>query len=234
MLVDMSNIPVKIMHVLRGTPAPLNHDSAVITAINRHKVLALRVFLDHIEGDEVANKIHHGGPQRVLHQYPNEHYAFWETLYPETRFEPGSMGENLCATSMTEKDVCIGDVYKIGEVVCIVTEPRKPCATINQKYKVKGLARKVQDESRTGWFYRIQQEGTIRPGDSIELQERPFPKLTVETCIQALLVKPDRSMLELLVHNPVLSENWKNPARVFLNTGVLPDDRPRLGEMSPH
>lgn len=227
----MSNMASTIKQLFRGTPAPLHHRPEVMSAIDRHEVDHLVVYQDHIEGDEVANKVHHGGIHRVLHHYPAEHLTYWATVYPYTEFTPGSMGENLSATGLTEKNVCIGDVFEIGELLCLVTEPRKPCGTICEQYAIKGLARKVQNESRTGWFYRILKPGTIRPGDKIKLKERPHPELTVDACIQALLVRPDMTVLELMVLNPTLSENWKRPAAAYLETGVLPDDRPRLGEL---
>lgn len=221
---------IQVKHLFKGRPSPLPHNSDLISAINREATPCLNVYRDHIEGDEVANKIHHGGLNRVIHYYPLEHYAYWAQQYPNTLFEPGSMGENITSFGMTEKTVCIGDVYQIGEVLCTVTEPRKPCATINHKYQVKSLARQVQTTARTGWFYKVLVPGTIRINDEIILKERPYPELTLESCILALLVKPDREFLEVMVQNEALSENWRRPAREYLSTGIMPDDRKRLGE----
>ena len=203
----------------------------VTSAINRDQASELNVLHDHIEGDEVFNKIHHGGLHRVIHYYPLEHYDFWKSLYPETRFSPGAMGENINATGMTEENVCIGDIYLIGEVLCSVTEPRKPCATINHKFEIDSFARKVQETSRTGWFYKILVPGKIKVRDPILLKERPYPELNLADCIQGLLVKPDRRIMELMANNEALSENWRRPAREYLKTGQLPDDRKRLGEI---
>lgn len=222
---------LKIHHLFKGRPSPLPTNTALISAINRTAVHDLNIFVDHIEGDEVFNKLHHGGLQRVIHYYPLEHYDYWRGQYPETPFLPGSMGENVSALGLTEQNVCIGDVYQIGEVLCSVTEPRKPCATINHQYKINSLARSVQETARTGWFFKVINPGKIQVGDQILLKDRPYPELNLECCVLALLVKPDRRILESMAQNEALSENWRRPARDFLNTGLRPDDRKRLGEI---
>lgn len=221
----------QIQHLFKGRPSPLPTKTDLISAINRTATPYLNIFLDHIEGDEVFNKLHHGGPKRVIHYYPLEHYDFWKGQYPQTPFSPGSMGENISAFGLTEKNVCIGDVYQIGEVLCTVTEPRKPCATINHKYKINSLARLVQETARTGWFYKVITPGKIQVGDQISLKDRPYPELNLESCVLALLVKPDRRILEFMAQNEAISENWRRPAREYLKTGLCPDDRKRLGEV---
>ena len=222
---------MNILHLFKGAPAPLKSNQKIITAINRTEVDILNVYKDSIEGDEVYNKIHHGGLQRVIHHYPLEHYIFWKNLFPGTHFSPGLMGENISTAGLTEENVCIGDTYRIGSTLCVVSEPRKPCATINHQFQITGFARKVQSEAKTGWFYKIFQEGIIRSGDEIILEERLYPELTIKECVQALLVHPDRVILEMMGQNPALSNNWRIPAREFLKSGTLPDDRGRLGEL---
>lgn len=220
-----------IQKLLTGTPAPLSHEPSVVTAIRRSEVDELRVFMDHIAGDEVANKQHHGGLARVLHHYPGEHYAFWKSCYPDKQFPLGSFGENLTTRGILEQDICIGDVFRIGTVLCSVTEPRKPCFTLNHYFQVPGFARVVQNELRTGWFYKILEPGVVRLGDAIALQERSYPELNVRDCVEALLVEFRRDVLERMSVNPSLSSNWRGPAQEALVTGVLPDGSRRLGEL---
>ncbi|OGR58016.1 MAG: hypothetical protein A2X36_16340 [Elusimicrobia bacterium GWA2_69_24] len=221
-----------VKNLFVGTPKNLT-GSSVLSAIERNPVAALSVGFDAIAGDLVADPEHHGGRNRVLHQYPLEHYAVWGTRYPGIEFSAGGMGENLTSAGCTEDTVCIGDLFRIGSVRCVVTEPRKPCATIDVRYRIKGLARRVQEECRTGWFYRIISEGAIEIGDAITLLERPYPRLTLAVCVRALLLAPDRETLERMASNPVLSHDWRQPARELLSTGTLADDRKRLGDASP-
>jgi len=219
-----------VLNLFKGKPKPLKGNPKIISSIDRDSVDSLSVYLDHIEGDEVRNKQHHGGPNRVVHYYPSEHYLFWKRTYPEIKCAPGEMGENISSSGLDEKNVCIGDVYKIGEVELLVTEPRKPCGTINVQFQVKGLARRVQSESKTGWFFRVLKAGTIHLGDEIELLNRPYPALTIDACVQSLLIAPNKVVLQQMVLNPILSTNWKTPAQTYLDKAELPDDGHRLGE----
>jgi len=221
---------IKITKLFIGTPKTLPF-SQIVSSINRNEVEELIVHTDRIENDEVFNKLHHGGLQRVVHHYPLEHYQYFQNNYSNHNFRPGLMGENIATTGMLEKNVCIGDVYEVSNVRLVVTEPRKPCATINHQFSIPGLARQVQNTSRTGWFYKVLSPGIIKTNNLLTLIERPYPKLTVDLCVQALLVNPDREILKLIVNNPAISANWKKPAADFLATGKMPDDRPRLGEV---
>ncbi|MCC7871589.1 MOSC domain-containing protein, partial [Escherichia coli] len=36
-----------------------------------------------LEGDEQAEKMVHGGPDRALCHYPREHYLYWAREFPE-------------------------------------------------------------------------------------------------------------------------------------------------------
>lgn len=221
---------IEVLHLYQGLPSPLEQNSRLITSINKTEVDLLSVFLDRLAGDEVQNKIHHGGINRVIHHYPIEHYQFFKDQYPATNFKAGLMGENISTLGMKEENVCIGDIFKVGDVQLLVTEPRKPCGMINQQFQIKNLARFVQTESKTGWFYRILKEGKIHRGDKIILMDRPFPHLNVDRCVQGLLVNLNTETLELIVANPVISENWKRPALEYLKTGIKIDDKLRLGE----
>ncbi|MBK8204208.1 MAG: MOSC domain-containing protein [Bdellovibrionales bacterium] len=219
-----------VLNLYRGQPSFLIHKPEIFTAINKAEVDLLTVFFDRIDGDGVANQIHHGGSKRVIHHFPSEHYEFFREVYSGNEFREGSMGENLSTRGIDESNVCIGDVYEIGNVRLAVTEPRKPCATINHQFGIDGLARLTQEKSKTGWFYQVLSEGLIRRGQELVLLERPFPQLTVESCIQALLVTSDKKVLSLISSNPVISESWRRPAQDYLKTGIKPDDRERLGD----
>ncbi len=105
------------------------------TAINKHSITSA-VYLSElgIEGNECADKTHHGGLDRALHQYPAEHYNFWQGKYPDTEHKwlaPG-MGENISSLGMTEENVFIGDQYQFGEAIIEVSQPRSPCFKLNK------------------------------------------------------------------------------------------------------
>ena len=84
-------------------------------------------------GDQQAEKKIHGGPDRALCHYPREHYQHWKTEFPEQAdlFVAPAFGENLSTDGLTEKNVFIGDIYRWGDALIQVTQPRSPCFKLN-------------------------------------------------------------------------------------------------------
>lgn len=221
---------MKVTDLYRGVPQAFMTRKNFSSSIARSRQQELIIHKDRIEGDDVQDKVHHGGLNRVLHHFPKEHYSLFKASYPQTDFTFGHYGENLSSTYYHEENVCIGDLFQIGEIECIVTEPRKPCGTIDIQFQTKGLARMIQNQAITGWFYKITKPGKILVGDEIKLLNRSYPELTIKKCVQALLVTPDLALLEKMSSNPYLSDNWKNPSHHYLKTHEKEDDSARLGD----
>ena len=89
------------------------------------------------------------------------------------------LGENISTRGMTEHDVCIGDVFGMGEARIQLSQPRSPCWKIDRRLKVDGASRFVEAAGVTGWYYRVLDEGRLCAGDEIVLLERPNAWLTL-------------------------------------------------------
>ncbi|KAK1530670.1 MOSC domain-containing protein [Colletotrichum costaricense] len=125
----------------------------------------------------------HGGPDKAIHGYCSSHYSGWKAEHPiaADRFRPGAFGENFVTRHMNERNVCIGDVIAVGdEVMLQVSLPRQPCYKLNHRFQLKNFAPTTFKSSRTGWYYRVLKEGTVKAGDEIRLVERKWPKWTIE------------------------------------------------------
>ncbi|KAG5936030.1 hypothetical protein E4U53_000301 [Claviceps sorghi] len=146
----------------------------------------------------------HGGLDKAILGYCSSHYPNWASSYPDRRekFVPGGFGENLVTPHMNERNVCIGDVISVGpEVELQVSLPRQPCFKLNHRFSLKNFAPVTYQTSRTGWYYRVVREGTVRAGDEIRLVERRHPQWTIER-VQEYLHR-DKDNLEM---NRLLSE----------------------------
>lgn len=161
---------------------------------------AAAVFLSRtgLHGDEQADLVHHGGPEKALHHYPAEHYAVLAAQWPQraSMLAAGVLGENITTHGLTETEVCIGDVFVIGDARVQLSQPRSPCWKIDLRLDVAGASRFVEAAGVTGWYYRVLAEGRIAPGDRIELVERPNPWLTLEAYWDAVTAhRPDAQLL---------------------------------------
>ncbi|KAI9055797.1 hypothetical protein LZ554_000737 [Drepanopeziza brunnea f. sp. 'monogermtubi'] len=136
-----------------------------------------------LEGDE-HDLTFHGGVDKAVHQYYPGHYPLWRSEYPTAgsldAFVPGGFGENIVAAHMNERNVCIGDIIRVGEALLQVSLPRQPCFKLNHRFGIKSFASQTWKKSRTGWYYRVLKEGWIAIGDSIMLVERRWERWTVE------------------------------------------------------
>ncbi|MFC3039431.1 MOSC domain-containing protein [Virgibacillus xinjiangensis] len=165
-----------------------------------------------LEGDEVADKKNHGGPEKAAFAYPSGHYSYWRENLELNGIEAGAMGENFAVKGLYEGDVCIGDTYAMGEAVVQVSQPRKPCWKPGRRFGRRDFALRIQETGRTGWYFRVLQEGLVGSGDSLVLQERPHPQWSVEVCNQLMFSKePDWGLVEELITCPLLADTWKEP-----------------------
>ncbi|MEM9645230.1 MAG: MOSC domain-containing protein [Planctomycetota bacterium] len=163
-----------------------------------------------IEGDQVADTVHHGGVDKAVLCYANEHYAEWSADYPELPFGPGGFGENLTWSGADETDVCLGDKYLIGNVVFEVCQPRQPCWKISRRWGEKTLTKRVTQTGRTGWYVRVLTPGTIQVGSEIELIARPHPEWTIRRTTDLMFgITSDRAATIELMAIDELSQEWK-------------------------
>lgn len=132
-------------------------------------------------GDEHVYYLH-GGHDRAVHQYDPNHYAEWRSENPPKPglYDVGGFGENISATNMSEDNVCIGDVFKVGEDVLLqVREPRHPCYKLNSRFEWPRALKRTLRSGRPGWNYGVLRTGYINKGDTIMLVERPLPKWSI-------------------------------------------------------
>ncbi|SEL29379.1 MOSC domain-containing protein YiiM [Paenibacillus sp. cl141a] len=112
------------------------------------------------EGDGQADLIHHGGLDKAVCAYPSEHYPYWERSLGRP-MPYAAFGENLTLRGLLEDEVCIGDVYRVGEAVLQVSQPRYPCFKLSQKHGVKDMPARVLNTGYSGFYFRVLEEGSV-------------------------------------------------------------------------
>lgn len=159
--------------ICSGAPATLPSGST--SAICKQPLEGLVTIGERgIESDTQVDRKHHGYPEMALHHYPQENYAWLRHHFgalPRLN-GPGSMGENISTSGLTEHDVLIGDRFRLGSALIEVSQPRQPCSTIEQHLQAKGIVKAIVACGRSGWFYRVIETGSAQAGDSLELVER--------------------------------------------------------------
>ncbi|KJG08361.1 MOSC domain-containing protein [Photobacterium kishitanii] len=169
-----------------------NQDYFFRTGIEKKPTDKVSVTALGFVGDEQA-EIFHGGIERAVLQFDCHYYAQLQQLFPASAslFVCGGYGENLVVAGMNEHNICIGDKIAVGSVMLEVAQPRQPCFKLNHRFKEPTISRYSQDNSKTGWFYRVLQEGDINVNDEIRVIERPYPQWTIATVQHYLYIETD-------------------------------------------
>ncbi|PKG81387.1 MOSC domain-containing protein [Colwellia sp. 75C3] len=189
------------------------------TAINKQPVnTSLYLSLKGLAGDECADKLYHGGLERALHQYPIEHYAYWQEKYgaqyrdkyaEKVNRKIAGMGENLSSIGMTEQNVYLGDRYQWGEAIIEVSQPRSPCFKLNKRWGIESFSVDMQEISRCGWLYRVIQPGMVSVNEPLELIARVDNAITISSVCEMFFGDPlNQEKLALLRQQTKLSDSW--------------------------
>ncbi|HCG7479993.1 TPA: MOSC domain-containing protein [Vibrio parahaemolyticus] len=215
--------------VLAGKTVPYAHGAQ--SAINK-QVLPERQHATELgfTSDEQGDPRFHGGIQKALHIYPSEHYPIWQQeLGERTIFQSaGGFGENINSEGVTESTICLKDKIRIGSTLLEVSQGRMPCWKLNVRFDQHDMARRVQDTLRTGWYFRVLEEGDIGAGDEIILCERPYPEWPLARIMGAVFTGClDREELTKLSELPLV-ESWGKLVERRLETGEVEDWEMRL------
>jgi MOSC domain-containing protein YiiM len=171
------------------------------------------------EGDAVGDPSVHGGPDKAVHYYPAEHYEAWRGDGPAHPLldQLGGFGENLCGEGLTEEKVHIGDRFRIGTALLEISQGRQPCWKIDHHFGRKGMTAAVIKTGRSGFYFRVIEEGEIALGDAIEQVYRMTHGWTVERAFQMLIggyhkLDGAKAALEELADMETLASTWRQRA----------------------
>jgi MOSC domain-containing protein YiiM len=175
-----NNKVIELKNFSIGLPQKMKYgnDKVIDTGICKQTTEEAFLTKEGFRGDGVADLRYHGGPDRAVCVYPYEHYSLWETEFNNT-FPSSTFGENLTVTNMLEKDVYIGDIFRIGEAVIQITQGRIPCSTITKRTNNPSLLKRMVQTGFTGYLCRVLEEGSVRRDSKITLLESHPKEVTI-------------------------------------------------------
>jgi len=206
--------------VLTGKARAFRGDEA--SAIAKAPVTGARhVGLLGIDGDEQADLTVHGGVDKAIHHYPRDHYDWWaDELGSHALLDaPGAFGENISTEGLVESEACVGDRYRLGSALVEISQGRQPCWKLGHRFGVATVPATVVTTRRSGWYYRVIEEGAVAGGDTLELVERPLPEWSVERVFHLLIGgggKHEPEALRALAAMEALATTWRARAEKLL------------------
>lgn len=138
-------------------------------------------------------------PDKALFAYPIKHYTdFLEGSGIEEE-SIGKQGENLAVLEMDEYSVFVGDSYRFGKAIIQVAGPGP---AISGEF------------IKTGWYFRILEEGMVQGGIDLELMERPYAEWSIAACNEILhMYKDDLRLADDLFSCKLLSADIRRLLR---------------------
>ncbi|MBK1838643.1 MOSC domain-containing protein [Azospirillum sp. YIM B02556] len=220
--------------VLTGRAVPFGRPDGVSAIDKRPVGDAVAIGTLGMAGDEQGDRRNHGGPDKAVHHYPFDHYAAWRDELPSPApllESAGAFGENLSTTGLTEEEVCVGDIFRVGTAILQVSQGRQPCWKLNHRFGVTDMARRVQSTGRTGWYYRVLEPGIAAVGDDITLIDRPLPDWPLSRILRAFYHDTgDLPTLAGIAGLEPLAPGWRTLARRRVESGKVEDWTGRLGD----
>ena len=189
----------------------MRNGEPVSTAIFKQPIEG-RVMLRtlNLDGDRQADLSVHGGPTKAVYVYPAEHYEFWRHEFPEMELPFGMFGENFTVTGFSETSLNIGDQFRVGGAIVMVTEPRMPCYKLGIRFGRVDIIKRFLVSERSGFYLAVLQEGEVGVGDDFQLLKRNEGSVTVNEIVR--LYSRDKTNVELLrraIAVEELPESWR-------------------------
>lgn len=163
----------------------------------------VRVTALGLEGDFIASKKHHGGPDQAIYVYGAADYDWWARQLGQ-ELVPGVFGENLTVSDLESARFSIGDRLQVGAVTLEATAPRIPCKTFAARMGDPQFVKRFREAERPGLYCRVIQEGIIQAGDEVRVEPVRGEKVTLIEVFRDHYEKAaDESTLRRFLRAPV-------------------------------
>ncbi|MBU9722928.1 MOSC domain-containing protein [Bacillus alkalicola] len=206
----MKRLKANIISLNVGTTQELSGLGKTIKSAFNKEPVDGEVFLSeyNLEGDEQADKRNHGGKDKAVCVYPFDHYPFWEDELGKKLY-PGSFGENLTVKGLVENVVHLGDVFKWGESLVQVSQPRMPCHKLGKRHEEETLQQRVIETGFTGFYLRVLKEGAVSETKPLQFVKR-YSDVSIAYVNQVFYhERYDEEALNKIINVEELSESWR-------------------------
>ncbi|MGB1102714.1 MAG: MOSC domain-containing protein [Crocinitomicaceae bacterium] len=178
----------------------------------------IRLESEDVLGDAVVDRRYHGGIDKACYLYSADHYAFWQSEFPEVDWQDGMMGENITIEGLSEKRIQIGDIYAIGDALVQVTQPRQPCFKLGIRVGTQKIIKAFINNPYPGVYVKVIREGEVKKGDDFQLRERLHNSIGLLE-VWDLLYKDnyDEELMEFAIEFQHLADECKDSLRKRMN-----------------
>ncbi len=204
---------MKVVSVNVGLPREVVWKGNVVrTGIFKEAVQGrVRLGSDNLVGDRQADLLVHGGLQKAVYGYPAEHYHYWRKELAGVELSWGAFGENLTTEGLLEERANIGDRFRLGSAVIMVTQPRIPCYKLAIRFGRDDMTKRFLKSGRPGFYFSVIEEGEVGAGDCLELVHRDAADVTVADIVRLYVEdKQNFSLMQRAIQVAALPAGWRD------------------------
>ena len=191
----IANVLYVKVGVVTSTKLENSKRTELISGIKKYPVSKAYLTKTGFKEDFQADLLHHGGENKALFLFSSITYEKINSFY-DNKFDMNKtafFGENLILSEITEEDICVGDILRIGQTKVQITQPRQPCWKLSANTDEKNMTNFIFNSGLTGWYAKVLEEGFICQNDEVILEKRINPTLNI-------------NILNQLIINPMLDE----------------------------
>jgi len=172
---------MKLLSVNVSLPKEIPYKAKTVTTGIFKESVNGRVMLKSLNlvGDGQADLVRHGGIYKAVYVYSIENFEYWKNELGRNDFTYGQFGENFTVEGMLEDAIFIGDIYRVGDTLVEVTQPRVPCFKLGIKMDMPKFLELYLASARVGFYLRVLEEGEIGAGDVFDRVKVNLERLSV-------------------------------------------------------
>ncbi|MEP2278367.1 MOSC domain-containing protein [Maribacter sp.] len=171
-----------------------------------------------VKDDTVIDRVHHGGIHKACYIFSADYYDYWKELYPELDWDWGMFGENLTVEGLDESKIRVGDIYKIGNALVQVSQPREPCYKLGIRFGTQKILKEFITHNHPGTYVKILEEGLVSAGDEMILVEQSENTFTSQQFYELMFAKEkSKNLLELFMTNEAVPQYKKDRFKKYLS-----------------
>ena len=178
---------------------------------------SLQLGQENVEGDTIIDRKHHGGEFKACYLFSSDDYPYWKEKYPQLEWNWGMFGENLTVKGLDESKLRIGSIYKIGNSLVQISQPREPCYKLGIRFGTQEILKQFINHERPGTYVKILEIGKVKTGDVMVLVKESENTLTIQQFYTLLFArKKDKGILKLALDNNALPSYKKEKLKKYL------------------
>jgi len=92
----------------------------------------------------------------------------------------------------------------------MATQPRMPCYKLGIRFGRADMVKRFMASGRTGFYFRVLQEGAVAAGDGLERIDRDSHNVTIVDITELYRGRsPSAAALQRAIQVPALPEDWR-------------------------